>query len=178
MVNRKAAFLAPLAIVAAALPGIWMGSASATRTSNGGAVTLFQVDTTLSGNTGQVVMTGALAGYGTDTEGTGEGGNINVFTFGDGGFSVDITNFGISGNHLDVKPNCSFTNVVYGVNLPVVAGSGTGIYAGISGSFDATATYAGVIPPLSHGKGCDLSQLDSTPTIDWITGNGSVSLPR
>lgn len=48
MGKRKAIFLAPLAIAAAALPAIWGASASATGASNGGAVTLYQVDTIVS----------------------------------------------------------------------------------------------------------------------------------
>jgi hypothetical protein len=182
MIKRKASFLALLAMAAAALPAIWMGPASATGTSNGGVVHFTQVDNTLSGHTGQVTLTGALADYGQDNEAGGSG-NINVFTFPPGkffsrSFAVDTSKFGSGGPQLTVYPNCSFTQVLSGQNLPIVAGSGTGIYTGIKGSLDVTAIYSGVVGRLPDGK-CDVRQVGGTPRgLLFATGTGNISLSR
>lgn len=188
MGKRKAIFLAPLAIAAAALPAIWGASASATGASNGGAVTLYQVDTIVSPlggtpaqlKTDRVTLTGALADYGVDSE-ANSGSNINTFSFPPGShptrsFQLDLTNFGTQGPET-IYPNCSFTNVLTGRDLQIVSGSGTGIYTGISGSFDVTATYVGVVPRLPDGT-CDASQVGSSPTaLDFATATGNVHLP-
>jgi hypothetical protein len=187
MIKRKAIFLAPLAAAAIALPGIWAASASATGTAHGGLVHLYQVDTTISsqgGSPGQLasdslILTGALHDYGVDSEAPPDS-NINTFSFPPTNptrsFQLDLTNFGTVQSQT-VYPNCSFTQVVTGNDLQIVPGSGTGIYTGISGQFDVTATFAGVLPSL--GQGCDVSQIGDTPTgLDFVEGTGIVHIPR
>ncbi len=83
MVKRNAVFLAPLAVAAAALPAILVGPASATPP-RGGVVHLYQVDDFTTGNTGQVVMTGALADNGFDNEDFNP--NVNLIRLSKGSF--------------------------------------------------------------------------------------------
>lgn len=64
---------------------------------------------------------------------------------------------------------CSGTVRVAGV-VPVVAGSGTGSYRGISGTFTMTATIEEVdVPPACDGTGRFLSQ------VILLAGSGMVS---
>lgn len=179
MLKRNAAFLAPLAIATAALPAIWIGSASAAGTLSGGIVHLYQVDDNTSGHTGQVTITGALADYGLDNEGTTDtaSSELNTLAFPDGTFEVDLTNFGSGPTQLHVNDaNCSYEMVTTG-RVPIVPGKGTGIYTGIRGTFGVTATFAGVLPPLTGANGpCDTSQVGATPRgLDIIEATGNIS---
>jgi hypothetical protein len=186
MVKRKAMFLAPLAIAAMALPGIWAASASASGTAHGGLVHLYQVDTTTGPQGGtqpqldsdSVTLTGAVADYGVDSEAP-PGSNINTFSFPadnpPSSFQIDITNFGTVVSQT-VYPNCSYTQVVTGHDLQIVPGTSTGIYAGISGHFDVIATFAGKVNSLPNG--CDVSQIGNTPAgLDFVEGTGVVHIP-
>jgi hypothetical protein len=189
MVKRKATFLAPLALAAAALPGIWVGSASATGTSNGGVVHLYQVDTTLGSQlpstvsqTDAVTLTGALADYGFDYEATGSS-NINVLALQQGAIALDLTDFG-SGTQpspIENPSNCSFTNVIVG---PVYIRQDElktsqhprppGIYKDLHGTFYVKAIFAGVAPRNSD-RSCNFSQMDSTSTgLDFAKATGDV----
>jgi hypothetical protein len=181
MVKRKAAFLVPLAIAAAALPAVWMGAASAAGTSTVGVVHLYQVNDKISDNSGPVTLTGAAGDYGKDyqdlqdlTVGLTE---FNLLTFPDGSFALDLSTFGTQAK-MSVDPStCSFTQVVTG-SIPIIAGSkkyDTGIYSHVSGTFQVKAIFAGTVPR-SNGGPCDFSQADNTPYgLDFVTGTGTIS---
>jgi hypothetical protein len=67
------------------------------------------------------------------------------------------------------KANCS-GRVSFGAQAPVVAGSGTGAYRGITGTFDVTVTIEEVdVKPVCNGTSGFLSQLI------LLDGTGSVS---
>jgi hypothetical protein len=175
MVKRNAVFLAPLAVAVAALPAILVGPASATLAPSGGLVHLYQVDDFNTGNTGQVVMTGAIADHGVDNEGPVSPA-LNVISLSKGTFEVDLTNFGTGKVPVHVNDtNCSYEAVVTG-KVPIVPGSGTGAYTGINGTFNVNATYVGILPPLTGANGpCDTSQWGSPPSLDFIEGSAVVS---
>jgi hypothetical protein len=186
MVKRKATFLAPLAIAAAVLPGVWVGAASAAGTPSRGLVRLYQVDNTLTGHSGTVTLTGAIGDFGVDLEASGSV-EINVLALQKGAIALDLSNFG-SGSQpppIENPNNCSYTSVVLGT-VPIVQGElatspnprPPGIYANLSGTFYVKATFAGVVPRVNNT--CDFSQETSTATgLDFIEAAGVVSgLPR
>jgi hypothetical protein len=192
MIKRRAVFLAPLAIAAAALPGIWAASASAAGTSNGGLVHLYQVDTTTGPQAGSpaqvasdgVTLTGALADYGVDWEAPGTS-NINVLALHNGDIALDISKWGV-GNQpppTEYPNNCSFTSVVVGpvrvVQNKLPFKYAPGMYANLHGTFYVKATFAGVVPPLNGGNGCDFSQIGSTQRgLDFVEATGVVHFSR
>jgi hypothetical protein len=188
MEKRKAMFLAPLAIAAAALPAIWMGPASATTTSSGGVVHLYQVDTALNGQPGRarqtdsVTLTGALADYGVDYEAAG-GGNINVFDLQKGAIAVDLSKWGRGSQPSPIEnpSNCSFSNVVVGPVRIVQNELATsahpfppGAYRNLHGTFYVKAVFAGVVSGTPYN--CNFSQTGNTPTgLDFVEATGIVS---
>lgn len=181
-------FLAPLAFAAAALPGIWAGSASATGTSTGGVVHLYQVDTALNGQpyrvtrTDSVTLTGALADYGVDYEATGAS-TINVLDLQKGAIALDLSKFGTGTQPSPVEnpSNCSFTNVVVGPVRIVQNELATsphpfppGIYGKLHGTFYVRATFAGVVPGAPNN--CNFGRIGDTPTgLDFVEATGVVS---
>jgi hypothetical protein len=196
MVKRKAIFFVPLAI-AAALPGTWAVSAAATGTSNGGSVTLYQVDTTLSpqGSTpaqlesDSVTLTGALADYGVDSEAV-NGTNFNVLELQNGDIAIDLSEFG-SGTQptpSENPSNCSYTQVTVGpvfivqnelrkLATPLHPFS-PGMYRNLQGTFNVTATFAGVVPRINVAgtNQCDFSQMGNTPTgLDFVNATADVT---
>jgi hypothetical protein len=177
---RKATFLAPLAIAATALPAVWGVSASATGTSTGAIIHLYQVDDKISDTSGPVTLTGAVGAYGTDTQGLiVEGTETNVLTFPDLGphgssLALDLTTFGTQ-ESMSVNPStCSFTTVITG-SIPIIAASpdDTGIFTAASGTFQVTGTFAGVVP--RQPGSCDFSQAGNTQTgLFFVDATGSI----
>lgn len=195
MVKRTALFFAPLAVAAAVLPGIWGASASATGTSNGGLVQLYQVDTIIGAQAGtpaqpasdSVTLTGALADYGVDYEAP-DNSNINVLVLQKGDIALDVSDFGVGKNQPPPTENpndCSFTSVLDGPVSIVQNELATaphplspnpyspGIYANLTGSFYVKATFAGVVPRVNGA--CDFSQIGDTQTgLDFVEATGVV----
>jgi len=169
MTKRNAAILAPLAIAVAALPGVWVASASATGTSDGGLVHFYQVDDTNLGqysndNIGLVTMTGAIDDSGFDSETTTD----NTITLSEGSFVVDVSKFGTGKTLLHVNDtNCTFESVTTG-SVPIVVGPGTGAYKLLSGTFDVKATTVGLLPRIGGANGpCDTSQAGQMASTTW-----------
>jgi hypothetical protein len=178
MVSRRGTFLAPLAIAAAALPGLWVGSrgwASATGTSTGGDVRLYQVDDKISDTSGPVTLTGAVGDYGYDQQGLNVGGTeTNVLTFPDGKLALNLSTFGTQEKTRENPSTCSFTTVLTGL-IPIIAGSpdDTGIYKHARGTFQVAATFAGVVP--GQAGSCDFSQWDNTDTgLFYVEATGVI----
>ena len=187
MVKRKAIYLLPLAIAAAALPGTWMGSASASGTSGGGVVHIYQVDTALNGQpnrvkqTDSVTLTGALSDYGVDYEETGNS-SINVLDLRHGAIALDLSKWGTGRqpSPMENSGNCSFTNVIVGPvtiaqdKLPTPTYS-PGIYARLRGTFYVKAIFAGVAPGTPDN--CDFSKTSGT-ALDFVESTGIVYFSR
>src|SRR5689334_15016169 len=112
MQTRKAKFVAPLAMVSAALLAVSVGFASASGTSTQGEVHVYEADINDAGNVGTVILTGAITDYGTDYQGAGlDGSNRIVLTKGE--FAVDVSKVGTKLHNLPVDPTtCSADGTV------------------------------------------------------------------
>ncbi len=131
-----------------------------------------------------IVITGAIADYGT-------GQNVNSsgkpaantqrvkLTLKKGTFTVDTSQLNAAFNNANPtdfsNSNCSASVAVGPAAVPIIAGSGTGAYAGISGSVTMSAQVALILPKTKSGA-CNQSN-NANPVAGWgiITGNGTVS---
>ena len=172
MQKRKAKFLAPLAIVSAALLAVGGGLASAAGRPTGGQVHFYEADTALAGNVGTVILTGAVTDHGTDHQGIAGGGTINRLVLSKGSFEV---NLGVLGNQLlfPVDPKTCSSDGSATAQVPIVEGTGTGAYRGISGTIQTTATVASILPRLENGE-CNTSAT-RYPGVLLANGSGTVS---
>ena len=94
MHKRNTKFVVPLALVSAALLAVSTGLASASGTSRGDWVHLYEADTALAGNLGTVVLTGAITDYGTDCQGCGGADDLNVLELSKGSFEINVSDLG------------------------------------------------------------------------------------
>lgn len=153
MKKRNAMFLAPVAIVIAALLAVSGALALAAGTPAGGKVHLYEADTSLAGSVGTVVVTGAISDYGMDNQGVADGGAVNEIALSKGSFEINVSAAQAKVN-FPVDPNkCSFSGTIT-APLPIVPGSGTGAYRGITGTLEASVTQAGIQPRQANGE-CD-----------------------
>jgi hypothetical protein len=173
MQTRNWKFVTPLAMVSAAALAISTGLASASGKSTGGDVHIYEADTNDAGNLGTVILTGVITDHGKDHQGAGPNGS-NRLVLSKGTFSVDVTEVGTKLHNLPVDPTtCSADGTVAG-RIPIVPGSGTGAYAGISGTFDIEASEASILPR-KRGQ-CDMNP-SWFPGVLTARGSGTVSYP-
>jgi hypothetical protein len=168
--KRKAMLLAPLAVTGVVLPIVWGGAASAAPTTAGGHVQLYEADTSIAGNLGTVILTGAITDVGTDQQGNPQDGT-NRIILSKGSFSINVNDLGNKLASMPVVPRDMTTCSSDGsasAQVQIVAGSGTGAYTGISGTFNTTGAAAAIVPRLSNGQ-CDTS----APNWGILTANGS-----
>lgn len=105
-------------------------------------------------------------------------------------FSLVHGSFRVSTQAIDQKINTAFNNfkpdpttcsgmISVSGTAPIVSGSGTGAYVGISGTFTVTVTYAAIGPKLTSGKNkgqCDNSNnAPSLGSAEIVTASGTVS---
>jgi hypothetical protein len=153
MRHLTAKLLAPLAAASLAVLGVSGGLAAADGAANGGQIHLYEADTALDGNFGTVVITGAVTDTGTDNQGAGQNG-ANLLELSKGTFQIDVSAIGNKLSALPVDPTtCSSNGTVTG-RVPIVPGSGTGAYQGITGTLETKATAAAIYPHLPGGR-CD-----------------------
>lgn len=172
MQQRNVRFVVPLAMVSAAVLAISTGLASASGTSTGGEVHVYEADTNDAGNLGTVVLTGAITDTGIDNQGAGRNGT-NLLVLSKGSFSVDISTIGNSLHNLPVdQTTCSSDGTVAGP-ITIVPGSGTGAYKRISGTLEADASEAFILPRLQNGE-CD-TNATQYPGVLIAKGSGTVS---
>lgn len=145
MNKRNAKFLAPLAIVIAALLAVSGALASTAGTPPGGKIHLYEADTSLAGSVGTVVVTGAINDYGIDNQGVADGGAVNEIGLSKGSFEINVSAAQAKLNFPVDQNTCSFAGTIT-APLPIVKDSGTGAYTGISGRLEATVTQAGIQP--------------------------------
>lgn len=172
MRKHKAKLLAPLAVVSAAALAVSGGLASADGPSTEGKVHLYEADTALDGNLGTVVLTGAITDSGTDHQGVAGGGNYNELVLSKGTFEINI---GVFGNQLNfpVNPKSCSSDGSATAPIPIVAGTGTGAYQGISGTIKTAVTFASILPRLPNGQ-CN-TNATQYPGIGIARGAGTVS---
>jgi hypothetical protein len=170
---RVGKLAAALGVAACALG---VGSATvAAATPQGGKIRVFVTNT--SATKGKILITGAIADYGTTLSVDGNGkpnpnGNFEKVTLKQGGFTVDGTalNKKLDQSKPAVnKTNCSLS---FSGTAPTTIGDGTGAYAGITGKIAITVTFAEIGPKTA--KGCNFNG-NGLAGYQAITGTGSVS---
>lgn len=155
MQKRSAVFLAPLMIVSVALVVVRGAVASAAGTRGGGVLHLYEADTSLAGNLGTDILTGAVADHGTDHQGIPKDG-INKIVLSRGSFSINVNNLGTRLASIPLDPKTCSSAGSATAPTPIVRGTGTGAYRGIRGTLRITASTAVVVPRLKNGK-CNTS---------------------
>lgn len=173
MRRRNAVFLAPLASLGVALLVLSGGLASAAPKRAGGVIHVYEV-ARFSSPIGYDVLTGAVTDHGKDHQGVAGNGTINKIVLSKGSWEVSIANF-LSKPQPPVDPKtCSFAGSRTAL-VPIVKGTGTGAYAGISGTVKITNHIAGILPRLKSGK-CNTSA-NAIPVagVAWAHGSGTVT---
>ena len=146
----------------------------------GGAVQVW-VTPSLTGNGGgKVMVTGALADYGTSQPANAAGkadmkGTYKRLLLKHGTVLLNTTKFDTANN--DANPtmyNKSDCSAVIDVSAPAAIVSGTGAYAGITGSVTLTARFAFILPKTKKGT-CNESN-NATPLDQYgvVTSSGTV----
>ncbi len=130
-----------------------------------------------------IVITGVIGDYGTALTVNAKGksdsnGNFERVRLTKGKFTVNATTLNqefAAGTPSDFNSsNCSGTFDASPVSVPIVSGSGTGAYAGITGAITLSGQFAFIAPKTKKGA-CNLS---GTPVGGWgaVTGSGTVSI--
>jgi hypothetical protein len=178
MPKRSAKFVAPLAIASAAILAITTGLASASGTSGWRNIHVYEADTNYAGNHGTVILTGAITDQGTDCQGCDLKNGFNVLQLSKGTFEIDVSNLGNELGSLPVVPvdrtTCSSDGTVAGP-IPIVRGSGTGPYHGITGALYVQVSVADILPRANDGT-CETNATPSAGVM-IVKGSGTVSYP-
>jgi hypothetical protein len=150
----------------------------------GGNVNVFVTPLSANGPKANIVVTGAIGDYGTalsvDKNGkTDTNGNYEKVTLQQGSFLVNATKANAKFNHPKATVNTATCSVSATATGPVTLSSGTGLYAGISGTLQITVRFAFIGPRLSSGphKG-QCNESNNAPSLaqyQSITGSGRVS---
>jgi hypothetical protein len=168
-----ALFLGPLAIVGLTLLVAWSGLASASSISSPGKVHFYEVDSSLAGPLGSVILTGAITDHGIDHYGVPGHANFNKLVLSKGSFEINIAAFPSKLASLPVNPKtCSSAGTVT-AQAPIVNGTGTGGYRGIRGTFQATVTSAAILPRLKN-HACN-THANGSPSVLIARATGFVS---
>jgi hypothetical protein len=166
----RARHLAPLAILAVVPAVLIGGSAAAGAKPVGGVVHVYEVDSSLTSNLGNIILTGAINDHGQDRQGVAAKGTINKLVLTKGTFEVDTSKLTLN-PPLDAK-TCTVAGSSTGP-VSVVAGSGTGAYRGLRGTVRTTVTIVGVLPTLKNGK-CN-GNAAPVAGFSWVKGSGRLS---
>jgi hypothetical protein len=166
----RARLLAPLAILGAVPALLVGGSAAAGGKPAGGVIHVYEVDSSLTSNLGDIILTGAFADHGKDHQGVAAKGTINKLVLTKGTFEVDTSKLNLS-TPLDAK-TCTIAGSSTGP-VSIVAGSGTRAYRGVRGTVTTTVTIVGVLPKLKNGK-CNANAAPIAG-FSWVKGSGRVS---
>jgi hypothetical protein len=172
MRTGKAKLLTALGAVGLSLIAVSGGLAWADGASKGGEVHLYEADTALSGNLGTVVLTGAVTDHGVDHQGVAGGGEINKLVLSKGSFEVNVGGFGDTLN-FPVNPKTCSSDGSATAQIPIVDGTGTGAYKGISGTLDVTVATASIVPRLAS-RDCN-TNATRYPGVLIASGTGTVS---
>jgi hypothetical protein len=119
---------------------------------------------------GTVILTGAIFDHGSDLAGSGPNHTYNKLVLTKGSFEVNVGKIKVH-QHLDTA---SCTLVVRGAgSAPIVKGSGTGVYQGITGTSRAKTGFTGVFPKKPNGS-CNTNVPPKTG-FGWVTAVGQFS---
>jgi hypothetical protein len=168
-----AMILTPLAVLA--VPQVHLsGAAAAAGKRAGGVIHVYEVVPSLTSSSAEDIITGAITDYGKDHEGVGGNGALNKFVLAKGSFVVNVAKLADQPMPRVDPSTCSFTSRVTS-SIPIVRGTGTGSYRGISGTVKVTIIETGILRRTTSGR-CDESP-SATPVagVSWTTGSGTVS---
>ena len=148
-------------------------TAFAQSSSTGGSIQVW-VTPSLTGNGGgKILITGAVGDYGI----TKKGKNSNQAVLKKGTIIVNLKQFNAMGNSANpsINPSTCSGSFTYSAPVPIV--SGTGAYAGITGSFNLTGQFAFILPKTKSGS-CNMSN-NANPVSQYasVMGSGNVTLP-
>jgi hypothetical protein len=146
---------------------------------HGGPIRVFVTNQTET--KGKITITGAIGDYGTaiSTDKNGKvdsNGSFEQLHLKQGGLVIDGTGLNKAFAHVHPQfnsDNCSFS---FSASGPTKIVSGTGAYAGATGSVKVTVTFAGIGPKLKSGK---CNQANNAPTFgaySTVTGSGSIAI--
>jgi hypothetical protein len=185
--KQLVSILAAATLTGATLLGVGLAGATASTVTNG---TVHIIDYGNGSGAGSTdIFTGAIgdsgSGIAVDANGTADpaNGTEQQFMLVHGSFRVSVQALDktITSAFNNFKPNtstCSGMITATGA-APVVSGSGTGAYVGITGSFTVTFLYAAILPKITSGKNkgqCNESNsAQSIGSAQVVTGSGTVS---
>ena len=167
MTRGKVAIAAASLIATGGLVGGAQAGAQPTR----GVVHVHEYDPPTN-HPGTIFLTGAISDHGLDRGGVaGPNHTYNKLVLTKGTFEVNVGKLKIH-QHLDTK---SCTLVVRGSGqVPVVKGTGTGAYKGITGTSRWKTGFVGVFPKKSNGR-CNMNTQPKTG-FGWASAVGRFSV--
>lgn len=155
--------------------GLVMGSAAAfaQSSSTSGAIQVWVNSSLTNNGGGKILITGAIGDYGI----TKKGKNSNQAILKKGTITVNLKQFNAMGNSANPTINQSTCSGSFTYSAPVPIVSGTGAYAGITGSFTLTGQFAFILPKTKSGS-CNMSN-NANPISQYasVMGSGNVTLP-
>jgi hypothetical protein len=175
---RVSKVLAAAGLVSGLAVGV-SGAANAATTTKGGLVHVWSSG---SGIRTPILITGAIADYGTgisqDKNGKPDANGLyEKAVLKKGSFIIDSTGLGAAMEKAQPtfnNTNCSASLSGTG-STSIVPGSGTGGYVGIKGTVVITLTLAFIEPKLANGKCNSSENAPSVSSYSTVTGSGTLS---
>jgi hypothetical protein len=164
------------------LGGLFLGGEAAlgAASPSGGTIQLWVTPTNNGNGGGKVLITGVVGDYGIGQNVNSSGqpskkGSYKKLLLKKGTILVNVTQFGTAQNNVNPPINNSNCSTTFNVSAPIQIVSGTGAYAGITGTVNLTAQFGAVLPKTKSGS-CNTSN-NSNPLNQYtsITGSGTVS---
>lgn len=146
-------------------------AASAQSSSSGGSIQVWVTPSPTGNGGGKILITGAIGDYGRTKKVKG----TNEALLRKGTIVVNLKQFNTALNNANPTVNPSNCSASLMTSAPVPIVSGTGAYAGITGSFTLNAQYAFVLPKNKSGS-CNTSN-NANPLNQYssVSGSGSVT---
>lgn len=164
---------------AAMLGGVLLAASGASGASMpaGGAIHVWVIPSETGNGGGKVLVAGAIGDYGTAERVNASGkpsakGTYRKVLLKKGTILLDLAKFSALNNSVNPAVNPSNCSGYFTVSAPVPIVSGTGAYAGISGTLDLSSETAFILPKTKTGKcNMDANPLDLQGTVN---GSGAV----
>jgi hypothetical protein len=163
------------------LGGLFLGGEAAFGASpSGGTIQVWVTPTNNGNGGGKVLITGVVGDYGIGQNVNSSGqpskkGSYKKLLLKKGTILVNVTQYGTAQNNVNPPINNSNCSTTFTVTAPIQIVSGTGAYAGITGTVNLTGQFGAVLPKTKSGS-CNTSN-NSNPLNQYIsvTGSGTVS---
>jgi hypothetical protein len=168
--TRVAGVLTTLCVVATGALLVGEPAAGAGK-SAGGIIHVYESDASLTSSVGDIILSGAISDHGKDHEGVaGKNRTINKLVLSKGSFEVDVAKLN---RPTRLNPNSCEISSSGTARVPIVRGSGTGAYRGITGTTKATLTLIGVLPKTKSGA-CN-QKAAPLAGFAWVKASGRVA---